>query len=137
MRRLRRTYLRKFAKRRSPLNVDVHRLRGFYDYDDQVTAPLNGFAGADDYYARCSCRRYLPGIQTPTLVIHAMDDPFMFPDTIPRDAELGPGIRLELSDEGGHVGFVQGKIPGRAQYWTDHRITGFFLDCLADTTAPY
>lgn len=132
MRRLRASYLRKFAERPSPLSVEVHRLRGFYDYDDKVTAPLNGFDGADDYYARCSCRRYLPGIEeTPTLIIHALDDPFMFPKTIPGQSELGPGIRLEIARNGGHVGFVQGAYPGNISYWTDHRIPSFFKQHLA------
>jgi len=128
---LRRSYLRKFATRPAPLAVDVRTLRGFYDFDDQVTAPLNGFAGADDYYTRSSCRRYLRGVTIPTLILHALDDPFMYPQTVPDPAELGPGIRLELSAKGGHVGFVEGRAPGRADYWTDRRIPGYLADRLA------
>jgi predicted alpha/beta-fold hydrolase len=131
MRRMRASYLRKFTDRPSPLSVEVHRLRGFYDYDDRITAPLNGFDGADDYYARCSCRRYLPGIEISTLIIHARDDPFMFPYTIPEESELGCGIRLEISRNGGHVGFVQGAHPGNISYWTDQRIPSFFQQHLA------
>jgi len=125
MGRLRDSYLRKHAARPPPLAVDVRRLHGFYDFDDRITAPLNGFAGADDYYARCSSRGYLRAITTPTLVIHALDDPFMFPDTVPTVQELGPGITLELSARGGHVGFVEGALPGRGHYWTDQRIPDF------------
>ncbi len=131
MQRLRGSYLHKFAKRPVPLEIDVRRLRSFYDFDDQVTAPLNGFAGADDYYDQCSCRRYLGRVETPTLVLHARDDPFMYPETVPGEAELGPGIHLELSAKGGHVGFVEGSIPGKAGYWTDRRIPEFLVGYLA------
>jgi len=131
MRQLRASYRRKFDTRPAPLAVELNRLRGFYEYDDKVTAPLNGFDGADDYYARCSCRGYLAKIETPTLIIHARDDPFMFPDTIPGESELGPGVSLELTHLGGHVGFVQGGFPGRVSYWTDQRIPSFFKQRLA------
>ncbi len=125
MKRLRRSYLRRFARRASPLDVDVGRLRGFFDFDDQVTAPLNGFAGAKDYYSRCSSRNYLHGIQVNTLILHALDDPFMYAHTLPDETELGPGIRMEVSPAGGHVGFIAGPLPGRVHYWLDQRIAEF------------
>ena len=40
-------------------------------------APRNGFAGAADYYARCSAQGFLPTIAVPTLVMHALDDPWI------------------------------------------------------------
>lgn len=123
--RLRAAYRRKFATRPSPLKVDVSRLGNFFDFDDQVTAPLHGFAGAEDYYTRCSCRPYLTGIQIPTLILHARDDPFMFPHTLPGAAELGPATRLEVSERGGHVGFVAGNLPWRPRYWAEERLVAF------------
>lgn len=120
--RLRRSYREKFARLPSPLDVDVDRLRTFHDFDEHVTAPLHGFAGADDYYARASCRQYLKRIRIPTLILHARDDPFMFPDTVPGEAELPPAVTLELSDHGGHVGFVSGPWPWQAEYWLERRI---------------
>jgi predicted alpha/beta-fold hydrolase len=123
-------YLRKFRDRPPPLAVDVLQLRDFYAFDDEVTAPLNGFSGADEYYATCSSRRFLLGITAPTLIIHALDDPFVFRETVPEEAELGPGVLLELSPHGGHVGFVHGTSPRRARYWTDERIPAFLQDRL-------
>ncbi|MGD2083573.1 MAG: hydrolase [Chromatiales bacterium] len=120
--RLRASYRRKFARMPSPLDVNVDRLRTFREYDDAVTAPLHGFAGVDDYYARSSSRGFLPRIRVPTLILHARDDPFMFPETCPDAAELSPTVTLELSRGGGHVGFVTGPSPGRAGYWLDSRI---------------
>lgn len=123
--RLRASYQRKFATRTSPLGVDVSQLRSFFEFDDQVTAPLHGFAGAEDYYARCSCRQFLARIQTPTLILHARDDPFMFPHTLPSAAELGPAMRLEVSERGGHVGFVAGRLPWMPRYWAEERLVAF------------
>lgn len=125
MKRLRRSYLRRFSGRPSPLRVDVARLRDFFQFDDQVTAPLNGFSGAEDYYQRCSSRHYLSGIQINTLILHALDDPFMYPHTLPTLDELGPGVELEVAAKGGHVGFIAGHVPGRARYWLDQRILAY------------
>jgi predicted alpha/beta-fold hydrolase len=125
LKRLKATYRQKFARLPSPLEVELEQLRDFFDYDDRITAPLNGFAGAEDYYARCSCRPFLPRIDTPTLILHAEDDPFMFPRTVPRAEELGPGVTLELSRHGGHVGFVAGALPWRPEYWLESRIVDF------------
>jgi uncharacterized protein len=123
--RLKDSYRRKFADRPCPLEVDLNRVRDLFDYDDQITAPLNGFAGAEDYYARSSCRPFLRNIHTPTLIVHAVDDPFMFRHSIPAEAELGPGVTLELAARGGHVGFVAGALPWRPNWWLPWRITEF------------
>ncbi len=100
----------------------VERLTTFREFDDTVTAPLNGFDGVDDYYGRSSSRSYLKQIARPTLILHAEDDPFMLPDTLPRASELSERITLEASRGGGHVGFVGGHIPGRGCYWLETRI---------------
>jgi hypothetical protein len=108
----------------------VQRLTTFREFDDQVTAPLHGFDGVDDYYARASSRLFLAGIQRPTLVLHARNDPFMFAHSVPTEQELSPCIRLELSEHGGHVGFVEGKIPGLARYWLERRIPQWLRETL-------
>lgn len=123
--RLQASYRRKFATLTSPLSVDLSRLRTLFDFDDQITAPLHGFAGAEDYYARCSCRQFLARIQTPTLILHARDDPFMFPHTLPSAEELGPATTLEIAERGGHVGFVAGTLPWRVRYWWEERLVAF------------
>lgn len=100
----------------------IGKLKTFYDFDDRVTGPIHGFGNADGYYQTCSSRQFLKQIQTPTLIIHAKDDPFMTPEVIPALRELSPHITLELSDHGGHVGFVSGAWPWRARYWLEERI---------------
>ena len=115
-------YQQKFANKMSPLNIQIKQLNTFYDFDDQVTAPLNGFAGADDYYQKSSSRQFLKSIQKPTLIIHAKNDPFMWQHTVPSEQELSDCVQLELSETGGHVGFIHGKHPFNIEYFIDKRI---------------
>lgn len=102
----------------------------FWTFDDQVTAPLYGFNSVHTYYRESSSRKYLKNIGVPTLVIHALDDPFMTEDVLPREEELSKMITLELSKKGGHVGFIAGNTPGVPVYWLDQRIPEFFAEQL-------
>ncbi len=122
---LRRNYKRKFARMPSPLAVDVDKLKTFWAFDDQVTAPLHGFKGAEDYYRRSSSRQFLADIGIPTLLLHAHDDPFMYPRTPPTEKELSADTRLELSRHGGHVGFVGGGCAPRGGYFVECRIVEY------------
>lgn len=91
------------------------------EFDERVTAPLHGFLGADDYYARSSCRAFLPRIAVPTLILHAADDPFMPRSVIPGEKELSSYTTLELSPHGGHVGFISGSLRA-PQFWLETRV---------------
>ena len=126
---LHRAILKKFRHRPGPLDLDaVHRARTFRGFDNRVTAPLHGFRDATHYYEAASCRQYLRGVARPTLVLHALDDPFMTRDVVPRRDELSPSIRMELSAAGGHVGFVEGSAPWSARYWLEERIPRFLAE---------
>jgi predicted alpha/beta-fold hydrolase len=119
---MRQSYKDKFANILSPLNIDIDSLDTFWQFDDQVTSPLHGFKGVDDYYKRASCRQFIPQIRVPTLILHAADDPFMYSHTPPRSDELPDNVWLELTEHGGHVGFISGVIPGMANYWGVKRL---------------
>lgn len=99
--------------------------RTFAELDDAVTAPLHGFDGKDDYYARCSSVHFLEGIQRPTLIVNALDDPFMTPDVIPEPGQLSRHVTLEVSEFGGHVGFVEGGTPWQPRFYLPGRLIGF------------
>ena len=97
----------------------------FAEFDDAVTAPLHGFAGKDDYYDKCSSVHFLKDIERPTLIVNALDDPFMTPDVIPADDRLSADVTLEVSECGGHVGFIEGGTPWRPRYYLPGRLIDF------------
>jgi len=126
----------KVAAKRDRLTdvVDVEavgRLRSIRDFDELVTAPLNGFDGAADYYARCSSGPVIPRIGVPTLLLHAVDDPFLPASAIPRrEAEANPNVELALESHGGHVGFVSGS-PMRPHFWGEAAGADFLANALS------
>lgn len=94
-------------------------------YDDLVTAPLHGFADADDYYQQSSSARYLAAIRTPSLVLRAMDDPFLDPaDTNQPAFATNPALSIVRTQQGGHVGFIEGS-PWRPSFWAEERAADF------------
>jgi predicted alpha/beta-fold hydrolase len=107
---------------------DVSKLRSIKEFDDKITAPMNGFKNAEEYYLKSSSRQFLKKISVPTLLIQSKDDPFLTPDVIPELSELSTSVRLEVTERGGHVGFVAGKTPWRANYWLEERIPKFLTE---------
>ncbi len=104
----------------------------FWDFDGRITAPLHGFASAQDYYRRCSSRYFLGDIRLPTLIIQAQNDPFVYPHSLPESNELSASTEFELHQRGGHVGFVEG-LPWRPGYYLERRIPQWLAAQLADT----
>jgi predicted alpha/beta-fold hydrolase len=105
--------------------------RTFWEFDDAATAPLHGFAGADDYYGRSSSLGFLPSIATPALCLSAEDDPFL-PADIARRArhDASPAVRFVLTERGGHVGFVTGGSPWTARFWAGEEAVGWLAGFL-------
>ncbi|MDX1512614.1 MAG: hydrolase [Gammaproteobacteria bacterium] len=123
---LRRKMHKKLRQRPMPISAqDIDAGSDFFGFDDHVTAPLHGFRDAVTYYRECSCGPFLGQIERPTLIIHALDDPFMWPDAVPSPDTVSRHVRLEVSARGGHVGFVSGGTPLRPRYWLDDRIPRF------------
>jgi len=101
------------------------------EFDDACTAPLHGFHNAGHYYEESSAAAYLSSIRTPTLLIHAMDDPFLPEEAVPRDRIDGnPHLVKRFSDLGGHVGFVQG-APWAPRFWAEEAAAAFLTKILA------
>lgn len=131
LRNMRRALVEKYSAALAPF--DWQRAIGaqnFYEFDDTVTAPLHGFNGADDYYSYASCGQYVEGIRTPTLLLGAFDDPFMFPETFPKAENLPADVEEAFSQHGGHVGFVYGAHPLAARYWIPERAVAYFVSTL-------
>lgn len=128
---LREAYEHKFRSIDPPVPLaDLRQVRDFFAFDNAVTAPLNGFRDAHDYYQRSSSGPFLRHIRTPTLVLHAEDDPFMAPDIIPAPGDLSSFVRFELSRYGGHVGFIASGRFGEPLYWLERRIPAWLCERL-------
>lgn len=111
----------------SHLNInELTNIKTLYDFDDKVTAPINGFESADDYYEKASGLYVLDKIQKPTLIIHALDDPFLCHEYLQQLPTEHQHINFEISETGGHVGFISGNNPFKPQYWLENRVLDFF-----------
>ncbi|HWQ40215.1 MAG TPA: hydrolase [Burkholderiales bacterium] len=103
----------------------LRRARTLRAFDDLVTAPLHGFRDADDYWSRASALPDLHAIRVPTLIVHARNDPFLPGEYLSWDAHAAPCVTLEITEGGGHAGFVSGPFPGRLD-WLPQRLLRFF-----------
>lgn len=99
-------------------------LRSLADFDEAYTAPLNGFAGKDDYYRQASSKPYLPDIALPTLLLNARNDPFLPGRFLPGRHEVSPLVYLLQPSQGGHVGFVSGSGRGHLR-WMPQTVLSF------------
>lgn len=105
--------------------------RTFHQFDDAATAPLHGFADADDYYRRSSSGPLLGGIRVPTLLVSARDDPFVPASAIPAAAiAANPWLTGAVTTRGGHVGFISGSVPLRPRFWAERRCAAFVAQVL-------
>jgi predicted alpha/beta-fold hydrolase len=102
-------------------------IRSVRQFDDAYTAPMSGYRDAADYYHRASARRVADRIRAPTLVITAVDDPFVPVDPF-RDPSLGgnPAVQLVVTPHGGHCGFFTRRANGAADgYWAERAVVEF------------
>lgn len=127
-----RTLKRKCERPEIASRIDVEamqRSRTFREFDDAATAPLHGFAGANDYYTRCSSIHFVDRITTPTLAMNAEDDPFLPPNVLPRvQALASEAVDFRTTPEGGHVGFIGGAFPWSAEYWAEEMVVQWLME---------
>ncbi|MEM7575463.1 MAG: alpha/beta fold hydrolase [Bacteroidota bacterium] len=93
------------------------------DFDRIVSAPLNGFETAEEFYAYASAANFMGGTQVPLLLVNALNDPIIPVACTP--VELGRGhplIHIEQPSQGGHVGFSRSQ--GRGS-WMNERALAF------------
>lgn len=112
--------------------VGLDRIATLRQFDDQITARYSGFTGADDYYHRASSARVASQISVPTLILHALDDPFirMLPST---RAALFANQRVRLIEtaHGGHCAFLA-PAAGYDGYWAERMLLDFLLSASKD-----
>jgi predicted alpha/beta-fold hydrolase len=118
--------LHKFEEVPAPFDASMlTQVEGIRELDGKYTVPMHGFTSVDEYYTHASSRQYLRSIRVPTLLLQAKDDPFMTEEVIPEKNELSPYVRLEVTEAGGHVGFVSGTVPWKPHYWLEERVPEF------------
>ena len=129
--------------KRYPDLVDRNALRAVHtvgEFDEAVTAPVNGFPSAAAYWKASSSAGFLSRIQRPTLLINAQDDPFFPGAALPRQqVSQNPFLTAEFPQAGGHVGFISGRWPGRPTYWAEIRAMEFLneqISCKVPQATP-
>ncbi len=112
-------------------DAGLNAMRTFREFDGAYTAPMNGFASAEDYWTRASSKPALARITVPTLLVNALDDPFLPPACFPvEEARASRSFFLETPACGGHVGFVS--FNSQKEYWSEQRAVEFLGDVCAD-----
>jgi predicted alpha/beta-fold hydrolase len=112
---------------------DVRRYGTFRHYDGTIIVPMHGFSDVDAYYAAASAGPWLPKIATPSLLVHADDDPMVPGATVrPWLADASKAVRVETSPQGGHLGWVSGFDEASwIEGWAVKRSLAFLRDVLA------
>jgi hypothetical protein len=125
--RLGASYRRRQSLRPDLYQADVERsCRSLWEYDERITARYAGYRGARDYYQQSSAGPHLTDIDRPVLILSACDDPLIPSQSITR-WPLPPQVRLELTETGGHVGFL-GRTRARGGFWAADRTVSFLLE---------
>jgi predicted alpha/beta-fold hydrolase len=102
----------------------LHEVQDLWTFDDIYTGPVHGFEGAEDYYEKCSAVKFLTDIQIPTLIVNALNDPFLPAECYPYELmSQNINITFETPEHGGHVGFME--INEQGYYWSEKRALAF------------
>jgi uncharacterized protein len=105
----------------------LNKIRTIRQFDEQVVARYGGFTGADDYYRSVASSNWVQDITVPTLILHALDDPFirMTPET--RGKLLANSrVRLVETRHGGHCAFLS-PDHGDEAFWAERTLLDFLL----------
>lgn len=114
---LRRESLREAAAISPAERAAVLAAKSVFEFDEHYVAPRNGFVDAADYYARSSSQNFLADIPVPTLIVHALNDPWISASVYTGyDWSRNPRLTPLLARRGGHVGF-HGR--GQREAWHD------------------
>jgi predicted alpha/beta-fold hydrolase len=108
-------------------SVIVDKIQDFIDFDNYITAPMSGFKDAIHYYIECSSKHSIAKIETPTLIVNALNDPFLHPACFPtEECNKSNFVFFESPYDGGHIGFIKDNVIGT--YWSEERAIQFLED---------
>ena len=104
-------------------------IRSLRQFDDRIIAHYYGFAGAEDYYYNASAARTLAQLSVPTLIVHSVDDPFIYiTDPTKQLITANPNITYVETAHGGHCAFLEQPTPDYDGYWAEHTLLRFVLE---------
>lgn len=119
--------------------VDLDRIaaaRTLKEFDEAATAPLHGFANAEEYYREASSGPHLSAIRVPTLLLHALDDPFIPAASVPvHSVARNRWLLGAIEKRGGHVGFVEESFPWRPRFWAEAEAARYLAEILGSEEA--
>ncbi|HHH52326.1 MAG TPA: alpha/beta fold hydrolase [Bacteroidetes bacterium] len=105
--------------------IEVAKIKNFKQFDDVYTSVAHGFKNADDYWRKNSCKQFIQDIKIPSLMLNALDDPFLGKKCYPfEQAKNNPFFTLETPKYGGHVGFNI-SYNNYKNNWLENRIMKF------------
>ena len=138
LRHVKRVLRRKHRRAPLPAHFDMDAIlaaRDFLELGDVYTAPMTGHRTGVEYCELANPGRYLHAIARPTLVLQALDDPFLGPATLP-DQPVSAQVRIEAAEHGGHVGFIAADDWGRPVSWMESRLLDFLKGSVAVPAEP-
>jgi predicted alpha/beta-fold hydrolase len=117
--------------------ANCQRVHSIRTYDEYIVAPNCGFLGADDYYDRAASARVIDRIAVPTLVLHALDDPFIRIVQETRD-KIGGNRSIDFIEtkHGGHCGFLTSANDHGDGYWAETTLRDFIRSTLVYGAEP-
>lgn len=118
LRALKKDYLNPNGKLAAADRARIEAARTLFEVDDRFTAPRHGFGRAEVYYRYASPLAHLSRIERPTLLVHAVDDPFV--PAAPYRGAATEKVGVAMAAGGGHLGFHD-----RAGLWHLRRIEAF------------
>ena len=125
-------YLKRRIKLKERLFPDLYdsnglgAIRTIEQFDTRYIAPAFGFESVNHYYKMASALPVMDRIRIPTLIIHAVDDPFIPIDPLRETAvTTNPYILRIETERGGHVAFISDDGQDEDRFWAENRLIEF------------
>jgi predicted alpha/beta-fold hydrolase len=124
--------LRRFRKKMTLFpdiyaRIELDGIDSMRDFDHNIVARYGGFADADDYYQTVASSRVAANLAVPTLMVHALDDPFirMLPST--RETLLhNENVTFVETRYGGHCAFLSPER-GIDKHWAEKTLVEWLV----------
>ena len=102
-------------------------VRSLREFDDKIVARYCGFRDADDYYYKAASARVIDRIAVPTLILLALDDPFIRLTAETRAKILANShIHFIETTHGGHCAYL-GAERGDDIHWAESTVIRYLL----------